>query len=110
MTYCCIAISLHQLLAIDPTIKIAYHLYQSKNVKNPSMPKVSTKRQITIPIDLCQQAHIEPGDDIETFIHEGQITIVKKQKNAAKGILGHIKSRKKVTDEQSLNDSLASRR
>ena len=74
------------------------------------MPKVSTKRQITIPIDLCQQAHIEPGDDIETFIHEGQITIVKKQKNAARGILGHIKSRKKVTDEQSLNDSLASRR
>lgn len=74
------------------------------------MPKVSAKRQITIPIDLCQQAHIEPGDDIEAFIHEGHITIVKKQKNAARGILGHIKSNKKVTDEQSLNDSLASRR
>jgi AbrB family looped-hinge helix DNA binding protein len=44
------------------------------------MPKVSSKRQITIPIDLCQQAHIEPGDDVETFIYEGQITIVKKQK------------------------------
>ena len=74
------------------------------------MPKVSAKRQITIPIDLCQQAHIEPGDDIETFIYEGQITIVKKQKNAAKGILGHIKPNKKITDEQSLNDSLALRR
>jgi bifunctional DNA-binding transcriptional regulator/antitoxin component of YhaV-PrlF toxin-antitoxin module len=74
------------------------------------MPKVSAKRQITLPIDLCQQAHIEPGDDIETFIYEGQITIVKKQKNAAKGILGHIKSNKKIADEQSLNDSLASRR
>jgi len=74
------------------------------------MPKVSAKRQITIPIDLCQQAHIEPGDDIETFIYEGQITIVKKEKNAAKGILRHIRSKKKVTDEQSLDDSLASSR
>jgi len=74
------------------------------------MPKVSAKRQITIPIDLCQQAHIEPGDDIETFIYAGQITIVKKEKNAAKGILSSIRSNKKVTDEQSLDDSLASRR
>ena len=74
------------------------------------MPKVSAKRQITIPIDLCRQAHIEPGDEIETFIHEGQITIVKKQKDAAKGILDHIKSNKRVTDQQSLADSLASRR
>ena len=74
------------------------------------MPKVSAKRQITIPIDLCQQAHIEPGDDIETFIYRGQITIVKKEKDAAKGILSHIRSNKKVTDEQSLDDSLASSR
>jgi bifunctional DNA-binding transcriptional regulator/antitoxin component of YhaV-PrlF toxin-antitoxin module len=74
------------------------------------MPKVSAKRQITIPIDLCQQAHIEPGDDIVTFIYEGQITIVKKEKNAAKGILSYIRSNKKVADEQSLDDSLASRR
>lgn len=86
------------------------NLYQLIKVKINTMPKVSAKRQITIPIDLCQQAHIEPGDDIETFIHEGQITIVKKQKNAAKGILGHIKPDKKVTDEQSLGDSLESRR
>jgi bifunctional DNA-binding transcriptional regulator/antitoxin component of YhaV-PrlF toxin-antitoxin module len=99
-----------QLFTIDPIVKITYYLYYPANVKKPAMPKVSTKRQITIPIDLCQQAHIEPGDDIETFIHEGQITIVKKQKNAAKGILDHIKSNKKITDDQSLNESLASRR
>ena len=74
------------------------------------MPKVSAKRQITIPINLCQQAHIEPGDEIETFIYGGQITIVKKEKNAAKGILSHIRSNKKVTDEQSLDDSLAASR
>lgn len=31
------------------------------------MPKVSSKRQITLPIELCQAANIEPGDDIEAF-------------------------------------------
>jgi len=32
------------------------------------MPKVSAKRQITIPVDLCQEANINPGDDIEAYI------------------------------------------
>jgi len=66
------------------------------------MPKVSAKRQITIPIDLCEEAHIQPGDEVETFIYDEQITIVKKVKNAAKGMLSHIKFDKKMSDEQSL--------
>ena len=74
------------------------------------MPKVIAKRQITIPIDLCQKANIKPGDDIETFIYEDQITIVKKEKHAAKGILSHINADAKISDEQSLADALSSRR
>ena len=70
------------------------------------MPKISAKRQITIPIGLCQEAHIQPGDEIETFIHNGQITIVKKEKSAAKGILSHVKSDKRMSDEQSLQSTL----
>lgn len=70
------------------------------------MPKVSAKRQITIPIDLCQEAHILPGDEIEAFIYQGQITIVKKEMGAAKGILGNIKSSKTLSDEQSLQSAL----
>jgi len=70
------------------------------------MPRVSTKRQITIPVDLCQKANINPGDDIETFIFNGQITIVKKEKGAAKGILKHIKADKRFSDEQSLSNAL----
>ena len=70
------------------------------------MPKVSSKRQITIPIDQCQAANIEPGDEIDTFIFNGQITIVKKVKGAAKGILNHIKSDKRMSDDQSLQDAL----
>jgi len=70
------------------------------------MPKVSSKRQITIPIYQCQDANIEPGDEIDTFIFNGQITIVKKQKGAAKGILSHIKPDKRMSDDQSLQSAL----
>ncbi len=73
------------------------------------MPKVSSKRQITIPIEQCLEAHIEAGDIVETFIHNKQITIVKKELGAAKGILKHVKSDKRMTDEQSLHDTLDSR-
>ncbi len=70
------------------------------------MPKVSSKRQITIPIDQCQEANIEPGDEIDTFIFNGQITLVKKEKGAAKGILSHIKQDKRMSDDQSLQSAL----
>ncbi len=70
------------------------------------MPKVSAKRQITIPIDQCQEAKINPGDEIETFIYGGQITIVKKVKGAAKGILNKVKIDKRLSDEMSLQSTL----
>ncbi|MGI0120161.1 AbrB/MazE/SpoVT family DNA-binding domain-containing protein [Zooshikella sp. RANM57] len=73
------------------------------------MPKVSSKRQITLPVDQCLEAHIEPGDEIETFIFNGQITIVKKTAGAAKGILGHLKGDKRISDEQSLQSTIDSR-
>ncbi len=73
------------------------------------MPKVSSKRQITIPIDQCQQAGIEPGDEIETFIYGGHITIVKKVRGAAKGILSQIKADRKISDEKSLQSTLEER-
>ncbi len=73
------------------------------------MPKVSSKRQITIPVDQCQQANIEPGDEIETFIYGGHITIVKKERGAAKGILDQIKADKRISDEKSLESILEER-
>ncbi len=48
------------------------------------MPKVSAKRQITLPIDQCRIAGIEPGDQYSSFVdNEGHITIVKKVTGAA---------------------------
>jgi len=70
------------------------------------MPKVSTKRQITLPIDICHAANIEPGDEVEAFIYNGQITVVKQEKGAAKGILSDRQSDKRLSDEQSLKSSL----
>jgi len=70
------------------------------------VPKVSAKRQITLPINQCREARIEPGDEIEMFIHDGMITIIKKEKGAAKGILRQIRTDKNLSDEQSLESAL----
>lgn len=70
------------------------------------MAKVSAKRQITIPIDLCLQADIHPGDEVDTYIYNGQITIVKKEIDAARGMLRHIKADKRFSDEQSLQSAI----
>ena len=66
------------------------------------MPKVSAKRQITLPISHCQALSIEPGDDVEIFVADGQLTIIKKLKGAAKGMLGQVLSDAAMTDEESL--------
>lgn len=73
------------------------------------MPRVSSKRQITIPVDLCHEADIGPGDEVEAFIYNGQITIVKKEKGSAKGVLGHIKPDKRFSDELSRQSALEDR-
>ena len=54
------------------------------------MPKVSSKRQITLPVDQCQQVGIEPGDEYQSFVADGHITIVKKIPGTAKGILKRV--------------------
>jgi bifunctional DNA-binding transcriptional regulator/antitoxin component of YhaV-PrlF toxin-antitoxin module len=70
------------------------------------MPKVSAKRQITLPVEQCQQVGIEPGDEYQSFVANGHITIVKKIPGAAKGIIKHVKGDTSVTDEASLQSAL----
>jgi bifunctional DNA-binding transcriptional regulator/antitoxin component of YhaV-PrlF toxin-antitoxin module len=72
------------------------------------MPKVSAKRQITLPIEQCKIAGIEPGDNYDSYVdNEGHITIIRKVAGAAKGILKGIKIDKNFSDDQSLRSSLA---
>ena len=71
------------------------------------MPKVSAKRQITLPVDQCRLAGIEPGDEYVSYVdNEGHITIIKKVAGSAKGLLVNIKADNSVSDEASLLSSL----
>ncbi len=73
------------------------------------MPKVSSKRQITLPVDQCRQAHIEPGDEYNSYVdNNGYITIIKSTPGAAKGILKGIKTDKQLSDETSLQSTIDS--
>jgi len=71
-----------------------------------NMSKLSSKRQITLPVEHCRELGIEPGDELECFVANGQLTLIKKTKGAAKGILKHVKGNRKLSDEASRQDSL----
>jgi bifunctional DNA-binding transcriptional regulator/antitoxin component of YhaV-PrlF toxin-antitoxin module len=66
------------------------------------MPKLSAKRQITLPITDCNALGIHAGDDVEIFRHGNQINIIKKTRNAAAGILKNTVANTSLTDAQSL--------
>lgn len=71
------------------------------------MPKVSSKRQITLPVDQCRLAGIEPGDEYISYVdNEGHITIIRKVAGSAQGLLKDIKAAHKISDDASLQSSL----
>ncbi len=71
------------------------------------MAKVSSKRQITLPIELCNIADIHSGDNVESFVdRQGVISIVKKSMGAASGILKGIKVNTDVNEYDSLQSAI----
>lgn len=71
------------------------------------MAKVSTKRQITLPIEQCIVAHINVGDDVDSFVdRQGVISIVKKQSGAAKGLLKDVVANTQISDQESLESAI----
>lgn len=70
------------------------------------MPKVSSKRQITLPVEQCLEIGIQPGDEYQSFVADGHITIIKKRPAAAQGVLKHIVAKVPITDEESLQSAL----
>ena len=74
------------------------------------MPILSPKRQVTLPKDLCDRLHVQPGDDLLFVEHKGRITILKRTKGASQGLLKHVKAAAGVSDADSLESSLADRR
>lgn len=71
------------------------------------MPKVSSKRQITLPVDQCRLAGIEPGDEYQSFVdNDGHITIIKQVSGAALGLLKGIRADKQISEDASRQSSL----
>ncbi|MBD77508.1 MAG: AbrB family transcriptional regulator [Crocinitomicaceae bacterium] len=71
------------------------------------MAKVSAKRQITLPIEQCVIAHINAGDDVESFVdRQGVISIIKKQSGAAKGLLKGVTVDSQVSEQSSLESAI----
>lgn len=73
------------------------------------MPKVSAKRQLTLPASQCRLAGIEPGDECRSFVADGRITIVRQQPGSAWGCLAHLEADETVSDEQSRQDAIEAR-
>ena len=74
--------------------------------KDDLMPRVSAKRQITLPVDQCREIGIGPGDEYRSFVADGRITIVRKAAGAAKGFLRGTGGDPAVSDEESLQSAV----
>ncbi len=70
------------------------------------MSKLSSKRQVTLPVEHCRALGIEPGDELEFFVANGQLTLVKKSRGRAKGVIKHLKGNKRYNDTQSRQDGM----
>jgi AbrB family looped-hinge helix DNA binding protein len=69
------------------------------------MPKVSAKRQITLPISGCEELGISAGDEVEILRYGNQFNIIKKKAGSAAGILKGSKVNQTVSEEQSLQSN-----
>lgn len=74
--------------------------------RNRKVSKLSSKRQITVPIEHCTELGIGPGDELEFFVANGMLTAIKKKPAAAKGKLRDLNGDKAMTDEQSRQSAL----
>ena len=62
------------------------------------MPRVSAKRQITLPVSGCKELGIQAGDEVEIFRHKNQFNIIKKEIGVAAGLLKGTKVNKTISD------------
>ena len=74
------------------------------------MPKISAKRQITLPAEQCRLVGIEPGDECLSFVADGRITIVRQELGSAWGCLTHLEGDPKISDEESRQDAIEGKR
>lgn len=56
----------------------------------PVTPKVSSKRQITLPVAQCEALGIEPGDEVEIFVADRRLTNTRKRRGAVHRLLKDV--------------------
>jgi len=87
------------------------YLYQTLVSKaTRPVPTLSSKRQITLPKELCDRLAVKPGDDLEMLEYEGRITILKKREGQSRGALKHLLADPQASDTESRDDVIAARR
>ena len=69
---------------------------------------VTTKGQVTIPVELRQKLGIKPGDRVG-FVDEGGRIVLQRQETAIEATFGIVKARKGATLEQMEETIVASR-
>ena len=74
-----------------------------------TMPRISAKRRLTLPLHQCRLIGIEPGDEVRTFAFDGCITIIPQKPGNAWGCLAHLKADETVPDEQSRQDAVTAK-
>lgn len=74
------------------------------------MSVLSSKRQVTLPKQLCDRLVIAPGDVLDILEHEGRITLLKKQAGRSLGALRHLKADTRYSDEASKASQVDGRR
>ena len=69
---------------------------------------VTTKGQVTIPIELREKLGIKPGDRVG-FVDEGDQIVLQRQETAIEAVFGMVKAGKGVTLEQ-MDDAITAGR
>ncbi len=73
------------------------------------MSKLSAKHQVTIPIDCIRAMNLQPGDELEWYCHEGQLTAIKKRDGAADGVLKHLSVNESISIDESIQSAIDDR-
>lgn len=69
------------------------------------MPKLTTKRQVTIPASICEKMGLQPGDSIQVFERDGVAHLVKMSED---DLAGALQSSKPQCNKDDLQDVIKS--
>ncbi|WP_263079356.1 AbrB/MazE/SpoVT family DNA-binding domain-containing protein [Endozoicomonas sp. Mp262] len=64
------------------------------------MPKLTAKRQVTIPQNICHKLGLEPGDFIQIFERDGVAHLVKMTADDLEGTLSFPKDSDKESNKR----------